>query len=547
MGEQLAEVIELHTAASTHAGASFEFDGTAALARFAADNVFSTQTTRHLSLVPSLFDRPDVVLPIVPPPEAETYGRSLSTIRRLGYFMIGKRLQEIIASPEADQARVEFYTSVEEGFGTDMELGGGLEVRDFDRRVVIGGKIMAKDLKTAVSSMTEGGITCAEETAKKDRRFLPQLARSVWDHDNALQVDAMARGETGYNTRIVVSPFPEEAAAQSGSEYWRKIGYVPHLKRGFVQLYFAGTSEVVTGSLSFDGSNKQRLREVFADHDIEIPEDEITDNWLSYAITDNLTEEDARALATAIADALADPSLEKKTNTVDVTAEYKTIMDQVFDESYVHICESLVRGRQTEETSDLVRQLARNTRHFNDRYKKALARMTDSKNSFIADDAAVLHELLVYSTIEMMRAFHLQKTKPHAIQRSTTHLVAPMNASAMQTIDPSAFRVMLSDFGADGAKNNRSYSACGLAISLGDELGELPDLANMFNNNPQTVFGGVTTDEEKAKNKMEGETDEFGPLEFECTEGCKNTRERGKLISECKNKKYGCKGSVGCK
>lgn len=38
--------------------------------------------------------------------------------------------------------------------------------------------------------------------------------------------------------------------------------------------------------------------------------------------------------------------------------------------------------------------------------------------------------------------------------------------------------------------------------------------------------------------------DDYGPLTFECTEGHRNTRPRGKLLSKCGTK--GCKGTVGC-
>jgi hypothetical protein len=160
-------------------------------------------------------------LEYVRPPKSEIYGRSLTTVYRLGVYMVGKAMHDIVRSPEADQARVEFYTSVEEGFGTDAELGGGLEVRDFDYRPVINERVMSKDLKTPVSDMTHAGLICAQEkaakeTAQNDERFLPQLTRTHWDHENALTVDKMARGETEYNTRIVVSPYPEEAGSQSG-------------------------------------------------------------------------------------------------------------------------------------------------------------------------------------------------------------------------------------------------------------------------------------------------------------------------------------------
>lgn len=463
------------------------------------------------------------------PPKAEIYGRSLSTIHRLGAFMVGKAAPEIIHSPEAEQARVEFYTSVEEGFGTDMELGGGLEVRDFDSRAVINGRVMAKDLKTPVSDMTYAGLVCAEEKVKKeaeqkDERFLPQLTRSGRDHENALTVDKMARGDTDYNTRIAVTPFPEEAAAQSGSNYWRDIGYVPHLRRGFVQLYHATGESVATGSLSFDGSNKERLREIFRRRGIEIPEAEVTDNWLSYAITDTLSEDEAKALAIEIADEAGDPKYKEKTNTVDVTSEHRSIMDTAFNESYVHACESLASGSQTPETQKLILQLANNAGHFNRRYADALHKMRANTHLFSDDDMVVLHELLVYSTIEMMRALHLKKTsQKHSVVNS--HPSGVLDTVYLQTITAESFQKALSNFGAEGARNNRTYSACGLSISLGIEA--------QSDVSPQAAFGGASFNE-----------DRFGKLTFVCPNGHHNRRPHGKLLSACQHK--GCKASVKC-
>jgi hypothetical protein len=452
----------------------------------------------------------------VRPPEEEVYGRSLSTIRRLGAFMINKSGWEIINSPEAAQAKVEFFTSVEEGFGTDMELGGGLEVRDFDRRPVIGGRVMAKDRKTAISGMTASGLACAEKTAREDCRFSPQLTRSKWDHENALLVDKMARHETGYNTRIVISPFPEEAAAQSGNVYWRNIGYVPHLKRGFVQLYHATKDgELLSGSLSFDGSDKRRLREVFSRLGVEIPGTEITDNWLRYAITGNFGEEKAKAMATAIANNAGDSRYQKNTNTVDVTKRYRSIMERAFNESYVHICESLVRGRQTDGARQLVFQLADKAHHFNERYASVLRRMRASGERFTDDDSAVLHELLVYSTIEMMRALHLGNTGSN------------LEAVHLQSVNPSLFQNMLSGFGADGAKNNRMYSACGLSIGLGNSSGK--------EKGPQAAFGGV----DEASDE-----DRLGSRWFSCPKGHLNYRRKANVPEKsCR----ACGTDVSCK
>jgi hypothetical protein len=453
------------------------------------------------------------------PPESEIYGRSLSTIRRLGAFMINRELTEVIDSPEAAQARVEFYTSVEEGFGTDLELGGGLEVRDFDTRPVIRGRVVAKDLKTAISSMTESGLICAREKAKTDPWFRPQLVRSEWDHDNALIVDQMVRGETGYTTRIVISPFPEEAAAHSGDAYWRNIGYVPHLRRGFVQLYHATKDGLVAGSLSFDGSNKHKLREIFGRFGVRIPEGEITDNWLNYAITGTLSEEHAKALATEIADAAGDPRYKKNTNTVAVTKQYRPIMERAFNESYVHICESLARKQQTTGVMTLIHQLADQAHNFNERYAKALYKMRADGSKFTNDDSVVLHELLVYATIEMMRALHLQETNLGGI--SAQDLPAYLyEAGGVQ------FQSMLSGFVADGAKNNRGYSACGIEIFLGDK--DDPD-------SPQSTFGGV----DKAE-----DTDDLGSRWFTCLKGHLNYRRKANVPEQiC----HFCAMDVSCK
>ena len=416
----------------------------------------------------------------------EVYGRSSGSARRLGAVAIeASTYAEIIHSPEAAQAKVEFNTSVQEGLGTDKELGWALEVRDFDRRLIHNGRIMTKDLKTAISDMTADGLTCARETAEKDPRFLPQVTRSMWDHQNALHVDAMGRGETPYNTIIVISPFPEEAAAKSGNEYWRNKGYVPHLRRGFVQVYHVEGNELLAGSLSFDGSNMTHLRELLRQHGVEVPPGEITDNMLKYPITCTLSQEAAKNLGVNIADQATAPEYKKNANTIDVTVQNKHIMERVFNESYVHICESLARGQQTEETRKLILQFANNAHSFNEHYTEALRRMR-ANVEFTTDDWAVMHELLVYSTIEMMRALYL-KTK--ALERGEIYGSSDtlqITSALVESADSLVFQAMLGSFGADGAKNNRTYSACGLSISLGGEK----------ERDPQGIFGGVENNEE---------------------------------------------------
>ncbi|MDL2363317.1 MAG: hypothetical protein QFB86_02975 [Patescibacteria group bacterium] len=418
-------------------------------------------------------------------PKEETYGRSLTTIFRLGRLMVENSVADVAHSPEAEQTRAEFYTSVEEGFGTDKELGGGLQVRDFDLRPVIDGRVMAKDLKTAVSEMTQAGLICARETADKDKRFLPQLTRSKWDHQNALIVDKMVQGETGYNTRIIVSPFPEEAAAKSGNKFWQDIGYVPHLKRAFVQLYHVNEEGLLAGSLSFDGSEKEKIREVLHRLGVEIPLDEITDNYLGYAYMDTLQVDDAKALGLAVANDAGDAKYNKTTNTVDLTRQHRAAMEAAFNDSYIHACESHARGIQTPKTRQLIMSLAHEAGHFNKRYASALYKMRENEKQFTDDDMAVIHELLVFSTIEMMRAVHLKEPAPNFVSSGASAVVM-FNQAHIESMNEQEFQKVLSGFGATGARENRVYSACGLSISLGGEPG---------NDDPQSAFGGLSSKE----------------------------------------------------
>lgn len=399
----------------------------------------------------------------------ETYGRSLSTMRSVGESRVLRRLASIgrrifgrrqsldeLHSPAEQQGFVEFRTSVAEGYGTDRALGNNLEVRDFDELSVINGLVMAKDMSRAVSEMTGNGLICGKEELLRNPWFAPQYVRSEWDHRNALSVDSMARRETWYNTRLIVSPFVEEAVEESGEEKWGHIGYVPHLKRGFVQLFHTlGNGKILTGSLSFDGSNKQRLLEIFNTRlSAEIPEETRTDDWLRYALTGVFTDRQAKEFAIELADMLADSRYSKSSNTVDITDQYGELIQKAFDESYVHACESLVLGRQTRKLRRVIKKLNKHAGAYNLHYQEELQKLRKS-HGFDEAAAATLHELLVYSTIEMVRSMHQNGL-------SSEKAVLLMNGN-------NDFIGALSEFGATGAEEGRDYFACGLSISPGEQ------------------------------------------------------------------------------
>jgi hypothetical protein len=202
-------------------------------------------------------------------------------------------------------------------------------------------------------------------------------------------------------------------------------------------------------------------------------------------------------------------------------------MDTVFNESYVHACESLARGYQTPGARDLIFQLADKAGSFNNRYARALYNMRANEQIFTDDDMVVLHELLVYSTIEMMRALHIKKTDMHH-NGDSANRNNQINIAYLQSLNGDTFQNMLSGFGAQGAINNRTYSACGLSISLGENTG--------LGESPQNVFGGIE------KGRLPD--DKFGSRYFDCPKcGKENERKKkNELMDTCKH----CKGDVTC-
>lgn len=62
----------------------------------------------------------------------------------------------------------------------------------------------------------------------------------------------------------------------------------------------------------------------------------------------------------------------------------------------------------------------------------------------------------------------------------------------------------------------------------------------------EKIFSASTEDVYKAifGDTITGPTDQYGPLEFKCTKGHANKRERGKLVTKCRVS--GCHDSVGC-
>jgi hypothetical protein len=466
--------------------------------------------------------------------QTSEYALSLERLRSVGHVMLGGQV-EVQQVPDTLQLRAEFDTSLAEMLKTDQEFGQLLQITRFDEHAVHGGEVRTRDGVTKVTDSLRNGFELSSQLAVEDSRMQTQANRDRHDLRNAHEVCSMVRGETAYNTRIVASLMPEEAMERDGEAYWRGLGYFPETKTAFLQMYHVTKDgELLTGTLSVDATDKETMRKLWQDAGMAIPEGEITDNWLQYAITDTLTDEQAKQLVLSLrqqhyANIGYIPT--NPTSVEDVLAANYDTVQQTFDELHLPLAEAIASGRKTPAVDALLSGFMPKAMQLGADIRRGLLR-AHNKQSFDDQDARLTYKLVMYAAAERIRASI--KTIEQPTGNDTTPKVA-IEPAVRRHVPPEVFMQQIISVAYQGIAQRRSYGACGAAIDLSETHNPLPKL------NPQSVFAGQLEPEE-AKPKVE--EDEYGPLEFECTEGHTNTRPKGELIDECQHK--GCTGSVGC-
>lgn len=390
-------------------------------------------------------------------------------------------IQEIQSAKE--QAKGEFDSCVYEGLSSDSELGPQLEVTKFIKFEVQDGFVMSRDGKTRVTDLIKNGHATSSEKAQIDSRYENQATRDWNDLINAREVDKMARGETDYNTRMVVSLLPKEAIERDGKDFWQDIGYIPDKETAYIQIYHASDDgEVLTGSLSVDGSDIEKWTELFAENGVTIPEGETTDNWLKYAITGSMTSSEAKSFAMNMRKKYKDSQDLEADNTADLLADNSEVANMVFEEAYVPISKSLENKEQTEKTKSLISSYLNNSDYIKPEVRQHLIRLANT-DKFTDRDARLMHQMVVYSTIEMLRSL---VAKPENNDLIDYQIQAVIDQDELMHMQQEMINSVVAGFAARGLKAGRSYSSCGGAIKLAEQIQEMIEGTDSI----QEAYGG---------------------------------------------------------
>lgn len=478
---------------------------------------------------------------VIPVSSPEVYSQSLRVIKGLGHVSLAATANKTPLTteiPEVNEAVIEFVSGLEENIATDPDLSEQLTFNPLRFHEVIDNHVVDRTGRPAVDLVADG-LESSRREAATDEKMQTQVERDEGDVMVAEAVDTLLTGEM----LAVMSMDPKEALL-ANKKFWESKGYREGM--AVLQVYFRTAKGLLAGAYALKDSDVETLRRLVAEHGTEVPEGENCNRWTRHQIRTFMSENDARSFGNTFTKTYR-RMLGKQGNqksTTEFLRQNDAEVQRYFSAYVMPLGEATVTHRNHPVLSSLALELLKdNASKLGPSERTRLTRVANSRR-FSEEDARFMEGKIRYSLIEQLRPKLQQYVEVSSIYSSPAP--ATIDKIAIQAIQPVSYdqiaamnRSMSLGLGR-GVEANRAYGGCS---SAGTEKA-----AELFELGTQDVFGGKLNGllSLEGQPEHEVESDELGPLEFKCTKGCDNKRPRGDTIDECKNKKYGCKGSVGC-
>jgi hypothetical protein len=461
----------------------------------------------------------------------EIYAESLSRFRKVGEVAVLGALDSLEGERQLTEAWADFTTTVTEMLLSNSEVRDKHEITKWSKLMVRDDRLLAQDGTTDIEEMVGMGYQKSLELAAHDPRLQIQVRYDAGHRLVAQKAAAMARGECGFNTMYVPAVYPDDAVKRDGASFWKRQGYYTESKTSFIQMFHAAEDgTVITGTLSVDDSNKHIWRELFAAHDVEIPENAATEDYLQYAITLNLTEEEAKQFALNLRQQYyerANGEVRPRQSLESVLAAHEAELRQTFNQLWIPLALSVTSGRWQPALRSFVDGLLSRSQVFSPAIRQNLVYMSMSDKMTDAD-ARLMQQMICYAQVESLRSAILGQ-KEAAVPHATT--IATSETGYAPIVPDQQFLTMLVGAAQEGAAHGRAYLACGNAVEMGMQ-NTAPD-AESVESNPLGVFGGKS-EIKKMTCPFCGDSNQLGdpcsPNQF-CT-NCTATVIGGKVTSE---------------
>ncbi len=425
-----------------------------------------------------------------PPLEAaldEEYAHSMSTIRRLGEAAI-------LGLESFDRRRElafdDFSTAVVEMINSDKEYGKLFDVETERFHGYSDGHVTSRDGKPMVDLVADGA-EASRKKADANPLYEGQAMRDACDAEVAAKVDQLRPGET----LLGISMAPLHDLRKHRSTY-RKLGYAELL---YLQAYTRVDEEVfVVFSYSADASNARVWREVAANHDITIPDDESDNTWLRHTVVLDMDEAQARQQLRTMRREYYQTIGEDKQrySATEYTEQHETVMRDIFDQYYLPLSEA----GYTQQNNDVLKSFAtqllgHDIAQLEPGIRRQLIRIANMQG-FDDEAAKAVDKVIRFAAAEQLRkGLDSFMTARHQGQPIVWSGVKSM-ASAY---DPSLMHQMIAQNVEVGAIARREYLGCAGNVSMTTDA-SLSEKSS--DRNPQEAYGGRTDSEEAGGKKL---------------------------------------------
>lgn len=459
---------------------------------------------------------------VAPKPVAvEEYGRSLVAFRHVGHLLVEAQVT-VEAVREETELYHEYKTAVKEMLKNDPEHRGSLELANRREHDIINGQAVNASGEPMVDVL-DNGVTASKLLAEEDPGYEHQVVRDECDVALANRVDAMPSGTTIWG----VTKDPRKALETRPDIYHRRFGYEKGLI--YFQTYSKTHNEtVITGSYSVEYKDVGLLRELLAEHGMEIPADETDDTWLNHAQLTDMAPDEAHEFAIKLRRELARREGGKPSISVDeFVDQHELVLQEIFDTYYPVVAEAVVTRQNHQVLIDLASELLQGqSEHLKPEIRQQLLVLNNSK-TFNDELAKTLDSILRYATVEELRKY--LPVINNAIGTTNLHqgLTRPVEPGYQANIGSQLAQNVY-----EGVEAGRSYSGCPGNIELGKQKQEASE-SILDRLNRQEAYGGQAESDEDC---------EF--VSKSCPKcGAKNVKTVVKKISETKKH---IKGSCGC-
>lgn len=426
------------------------------------------------------------------PPLAEEYAHSLWAIRNFGKFVVEQTLQSPEGQSTQELTYQDFQTALGEMLKTDVEFRGFLDINNKRKHEILDNKVCAED-GTPLEDLIGNGIATAKAAAKRESGLQFQVVRDGCDGELIGEVERLRPGEA----LVGLSMDPKKAFREQ-PKICKKLGYREGLAyaQWFVRV---DENTLVAGSYSIDKSDETIWRNLLAEYDLQIPEDESSDTWLKHTIKLQASAEQTESFTENLrAEYYQRIGVTEPRSSVSAYVEaYDPLVRQFFDAYYPAVARALYTGENNEFLQSFASALLRtDTSRYKPEDVSQLMRIANSKK-FDGEGAKLIDSLIRYAVVEELRKGLKQALDTRRPGYTAPLITSDFQVPAFQELSQQHMNKLLVQNVEIGVRAGRSYGGCPGQI-------EFDNLTKSFN--PQEAFGGRGGGRKKAREANEAIT-----------------------------------------